>query len=216
MISALLLVTALALQEGASAPSTGTASVSPAPAAAARSSAARARQSARVASRYDDAFRRYSKRYFGPAFDWRWFKAQGMAESNLDSTATSWVGARGIMQLMPSTYQAIQTRHPEFGAIDDPEWNIAAGILHSRHLWRLWSLRVADEDRFAFMFGSYNAGEGTIGRAASAARVLANGTPSWTHIEQVAPQVPRWRYRETLGYVRKINENYARLSSRNR
>lgn len=205
---ALLVVAVLTLQESAAAPSSASTG------GASRGNVMRARQSARIANRYDDAFRRYSKRYFGAGFDWRWFKAQGMAESNLDSTATSWVGARGIMQLMPSTYQAIQTRHPEFGAIDDPEWNIAAGIMHNRHLWRLWSPRVSESDRFAFMFGSYNAGEGTIGRAATVARTITDSTPTWNHVEQVAPQVRRWRYRETLGYVRKINQYYARLTSR--
>jgi hypothetical protein len=34
-------------------------------------------------NRYDDTFRKYSKRYFGPGYDWRAFKAQGMTESNL-------------------------------------------------------------------------------------------------------------------------------------
>ena len=93
----------------------------------------------RNAQRYDDTFRKYSKRYFGIGFDWRLFKAQGMAESNLDSAATSWVGARGIMQLMPATFQEITSRNPEMSRIDDPEWNIAAGIFYDRQLWKLWA-----------------------------------------------------------------------------
>lgn len=177
----------------------------PAPGAQAR------RETARSQARYDDTFRRYSKRYFGPAFDWRWFKAQGMAESNLDSAATSRVGARGVMQLMPSTFRFIQSRRPEFQSIDDPEWNIAAGIMHDRYLWKLWEKSVTTDERFRFMFASYNAGEGTIGRAADSARVVAGGAPAWSHVEQVAPKVPRWRYRETLGYVRTIDSNYVRL-----
>lgn len=180
----------------------------------AQNGALRARAVAKDASRYDDVFRRYSKRYFGAAFDWRWFKAQGMAESDLDSAATSRVGARGIMQLMPSTYRAIQSADPALGPIDDPEWNIAAGIRHDRHLWRLWSPRVDRDDRLAFMFASYNAGEGTIDRAIRAARQVTAGTPAWTHVERVAPQVPRWRYRETLGYVRKIRANHAAMRRR--
>lgn len=169
------------------------------------------REALKAEHKYDDTFRRYSKRWFGAAFDWRWFKAQGMAESNLDSAATSYVGARGVMQLMPATYRMIQSKRPEFGAIDDPEWNIAAGIMHDRYLWRLWEKKVGAEERFNFMFASYNAGEGTIGRAADSARVVAGGPPAWLHVEQVAPKVPRWRYRETLGYVRKIETNYQKL-----
>lgn len=177
-----------------------------------RSTVQQRRDVQRAQDRYDETFRRYSKRYFGPAFDWRWFKAQGMAESNLDSGATSRVGARGIMQLMPATYRAIQTRRPEFGAIDDPEWNIAAGIMHDRYLWRLWEPKVNGADRFSFMFASYNAGEGTIGRAADSAKAAAGvPTPAWTHVEGVAPRVPRWRYRETLDYVRKIDRYYEKL-----
>ncbi len=165
----------------------------------------------RNASRYDETFRRYSKRYFGPAFDWHYFKAQGMAESGLDPTATSWVGARGIMQLMPSTYQIIASRRPGFGAIDDPEWNIAAGIMHDRYLWKLWATSISERERPAFMFGSYNAGEGTIKRARSAAQGAVGSAEEWVHIERVAPTVPRWRYRETLDYVRKIERYYAGL-----
>lgn len=174
--------------------------------------AQRERTERRALGRYDEVFRRYSKRYFGVAFDWRWFKAQGMAESNLDSAAVSHAGARGVMQLMPSTYRAIQSKETHLGAIDDPEWNIAAGILHNQRLWKRWHWTPTTQDRFAFMFGSYNAGEGTIGRALRSARTVAGDTPTWNHVEQVAPQVPRWRYRETLGYVRRIRENHARLT----
>jgi soluble lytic murein transglycosylase-like protein len=193
------------------APPSAAASSAPSPPVGALARTQARREALKAEHKYDDTFRRYSKRWFGAAFDWRWFKAQGMAESNLDSAATSYVGARGVMQLMPATYRMIQSKRPEFGAIDDPEWNIAAGIMHDRYLWRLWEKKVGAEERFNFMFASYNAGEGTIGRAADSARVVAGGTPAWLHVEQVAPKVPRWRYRETLGYVRKIDANYQKL-----
>lgn len=210
----LLLVLPIALvaqtPRSPSAPAPTAATTTATPPTTAPTSAMARRATIRGTSRYDDIFRRYSKRYFGPAFDWRWIKAQAMAESNLDPNARSYVGARGLMQLMPATYQGIQSRRPEFGAIDDPEWNIAAGVLHDRHLWRLWERAgVPDEERYAFMFGSYNAGEGTIRRAADSARVVAGGRPNWDHVEIVAPRVPRWRYRETLGYVRRIDTTYA-------
>ena len=176
-----------------------------------RTAQERARQ--RATSRYDNYFRKYSKRYFGLGFDWRYFKAQGMAESELNPNARSWVGARGVMQLMPTTFAQIQSALPQFQSIDDPEWNIAAGILHDRDLWRLWSKGVGEEERHSFMFGSYNAGEGTITRACGVARASQLDYGRWSNIEQIAPKVQRWRYQETLGYVRKIHDNYAKLSA---
>jgi soluble lytic murein transglycosylase-like protein len=171
---------------------------------------AAARNARKVSARFDPAFRKYSKRYFGPAFDWRYFKAQGFAESGLKPDATSWVGARGVMQLMPSTYREIASHRPEFGPIDQPEWNIAAGIMHDRYLWQLWQRDVPDDELHRFMFGSYNAGEGTIARALTAARTKGE-VPAWSSIEQVAPSVQHWRYSETLGYVRRIDSTYAWL-----
>ena len=171
------------------------------------------RAAARDQSRYDDIFKKYSKRYFGAPFDWRFFKAQGMAESELNANAKSWVGARGIMQLMPSTFAEIASKRPEFTSIDDPEFNIAAGIMHDRWLWTVWQKRVPDAERHRFMFGSYNAGEGPILRACLAARGQQLSDAQWTSIEQVAPKIDRWRYRETLGYVKKIDRNYGKLKN---
>ncbi len=175
---------------------------------------AEARAAAKATAQYDDTFQKYSKRYFGPAFDWTHFKAQAMAESNLDPNATSYVGARGLMQLMPSTYRMIQTKRPEFGPINDPEWNIAAGVMHNRYLWKLWSKDISEEERLRYMYGSYNAGEGTIGRARATAKANNLDHARWSNIESVAPNVPRWRYRETLGYVRKIDLYHDRLRPR--
>jgi soluble lytic murein transglycosylase-like protein len=162
--------------------------------------------------KYDSYFKKYAKRYFGVGFDWKLFKAQGMAESGLSPTAKSWVGARGIMQLMPSTYHDISSHRPEMTSIDDPQWNIAAGIMHDRDMWTLWKDSVPDDDRWRFMFGGYNAGEGTIFRAQGVARASKLDHRTWPNIESVAPTVPRWRYKETLGYVHTIEENRKRLS----
>jgi membrane-bound lytic murein transglycosylase F len=162
--------------------------------------------------RYDETFRKYSKRYFGIGFDWKLFKAQAMAESELNPNAKSRVGARGLMQLMPSTFKLIASKRTDFKSIDDPEFNIAAGILHDRDMWRAWEKRVATDQRPHFMFASYNAGEGTIIRASNAARDRKLDHARWPSIEAVAPSVPRWRYSETLGYVKKINRNYELLS----
>jgi membrane-bound lytic murein transglycosylase MltF len=168
------------------------------------------------AERYDDVFRKYSKRYFGPAFDWRTFKAQGMAESGLDSAAQSYVGARGVMQLMPTTFSEISSRNPDMKHIDDAEWNIAAGICYDRQLWRSWERDSVDVDLREFMFASYNAGRETIRKAQLVAQSDRLDHRSWPNIETVAPKVSRWRYRETLDYVRKIGVNLERLDNKGR
>jgi membrane-bound lytic murein transglycosylase F len=173
-------------------------------------------QKTRSVDRFDAAFRKYSKRYFGPAFDWRHFKAQGMAESNLDTAAKSWVGARGIMQLMPSTYQEVRSKNPTIQHIDDPEWNIAAGIYYDRQLWRLWESDSVETDRLHFTFASYNAGRLTILRAQDTARTHALDHRTWKSIEVVAPRMRRWRHTETLDYVRRIEANHAKLDDRGR
>jgi soluble lytic murein transglycosylase-like protein len=173
-------------------------------------------QGKRDVDRYDATFRKYSKRYFGVGYDWRVFKAQAMAESEMNPDARSWVGARGLMQLMPSTFKEIQSRSATFGSIDDPEWNIAAGIMHDRGLWRRWERDSIDVDRREFMFASYNAGEGTIMNAQRACVAKALDQRSWSSVEAVAPNVPRWRYRETLGYVRKIRGGIANLDDKGR
>jgi soluble lytic murein transglycosylase-like protein len=128
----------------------------------------------------------------------------------------SYVGARGIMQLMPTTFAEIQSRRPELESIDHVEWNIAAGIMHDRYLWRRWKDLGVDDERRRFMFASYNAGEGPILRARGMARARQLDAHAWASIEQVAPEVRRWRYRETLGYVKKIQRNYQQLADRER
>ena len=109
-------------------------------------------------------------------------------------------------------YQEIASHRPEFGTIDQPEWNIAAGIMHDRYLWGLWQGNVPDDERHHFMFASYNAGEGTINRAFGVATKKI-GPPMWSSVEQIAPSVGRWRYLETLGYVRRIDSTYAKLTT---
>ena len=172
------------------------------------------REARRTTERFDPIFKKYAKRYFGVGADWHWFKAQGMAESDLTPGARSRVGARGIMQLMPSTYGQIRSAVPSFGTIDNPEWNIAAGILHDRDLWTLYAADVDELERWHFVFAGYNAGEGTINRARKAALAAKLDNRTWPNIERVAPKVERWRYAETLDYVKRIRANKDALSAR--
>ena len=167
--------------------------------------------SSRDAQRFDESFRKYAKRFFGVGYEWQVFKAQAMAESQLDPQAHNPTGARGLMQLMPSTFRQIQSQNPDFVSINDPEWNIAAGIQYDRTLWTLWNDHESDADRRSFMLASYNAGRGTILRAQAVARRDSLDHLKWASIVTVAPRVQRWRHQETLTYVRKIGINLLTL-----
>ena len=100
------------------------------------------------------------------------------------------------------------------GEINDPEWNIAAGIYYSRLLWRQWAGSVDPANRHEFMFGSYNAGRGTILRAQKLAAVKSLDARVWPSIQNVAPEVPRWRHRETLDYILRINTSLKRMNDK--
>ena len=167
-------------------------------------SVSKAIQARVVTDRHDDTFRKYSKRFFGVGFDWRIFKAQGMAESNLNLNAKSFVGAQGIMQLMPTTFQEIRSKNPEIKTINHPEWNIAAGVYYDRQLWTQWREDIDQFDHNRFMLSSYNAGRGTLMRAQEVARTKTLDPKLWPSIRAVAPEVPRWRHQETLGYIERI------------
>ncbi len=75
--------------------------------------------------KYDKYFSKYSKRYFGPGFDWHYFKAQAVAESSLQADARSRVGAEGVMQIMPRTFEEITRKNPGIkGTREQPRWNM--------------------------------------------------------------------------------------------
>jgi len=169
-----------------------------------------------VTDRYDDTFRKYAQRFFGPGYDWRIFKAQAMAESNLNMNAKSWVGARGLMQLMPTTFKEIRSKNPDIVSIDKPEWNIAAGVYYDRQLWKQWTDQQGQQSTESFMLGSYNAGRGTLLRAQDVARVKTLDPAIWLSIRAVAPDVPRWRHEETIAYVERIEANLARMDEEGR
>jgi membrane-bound lytic murein transglycosylase F len=165
-------------------------------------------------SKYDRHFRKYTKRYFGPGFEWRWFKAQAIAESNLKEDVRSWVNAKGIMQLMPKTFQEIQKKNPSFVNIDDPRWNIAAGVYYDSQLYQKWRAPRPLKDHMSFTFASYNAGFRTIVRAQDACKEAGLDENYWHSIKKVAPNVPKWRHTETLGYIDKIHGLMAPVTNR--
>lgn len=72
-------------------------------------------------------------------------------ESAYHSRAVSPKGARGLMQIMPSTGR-------QYGALDlfDPQVNLDAGVRHLKSLLKRFDLPIA--------LAAYNAGEGAVSR----------------------------------------------------
>ncbi len=155
--------------------------------------------------KFDRYFSKYSKRFFGPGFDWHFFKAQAVAESGLDTSAKSGVGAVGLMQIMPRTFEEIQAKNPAIkGNWRHPRWNIAAGIYYDRTLWNLWKAERPRQDRINFMFGSYNAGKGNILKAQKVAEKRGLSPNLWESIVSALPKITGKGSRETISYVKKI------------
>lgn len=146
---------------------------------------------------YDKHFQKYTTRFFGPSFNWRWFKAQAIAESSLNNDAASPSGAIGVMQILPSTYHDIQQAQSYFGDLEDAQWNIAGGIFYNRMLFRKWK-DLPEADRLYLAFASYNAGYQRIVRAVTRAR-RHGAVRRW---EQIKAYVPA----ETRAYVERIRQ----------
>ena len=158
-------------------------------------------------TRYDQYFSKYTKRHFGPGFDWQFFKAQAIAESRLNHDAKSPVGAIGIMQIMPRTYDEIVRNHRYVkGSSREPRWNIAAGIYYNRSIWNIFTAERPFQDRLDFMFGSYNAGKGNILKAQKQSEKLQLNPNLWISIEETLPKVTGKHSKETIGYVDTIKK----------
>jgi membrane-bound lytic murein transglycosylase F len=158
-------------------------------------------QSKHWSKKYDRHFKKYSKRYFGPHFNWLWFKSQGIAESGLQNHSTSHRNAKGIMQILPSTFKEIKKNNPHFLDISSARWNIAAGIYYDKLLYRRLDKKwrpLSENDQLYFMFAGYNAGFARISRALG--KVKGNKRKkSWKTVQYYLPN-------ETQRYVKRIRQ----------
>ena len=108
-------------------------------------------------SPYDNLFKRHSS---VAGYDWRLLAAIGFNESRFDNNVESWAGARGIMQLMPSTAKAVGIK-PE--SISNPDANILGAARLLKKQDAALAPKVPDpEERMRFVIASYNCGLGHI------------------------------------------------------
>ena len=107
---------------------------------------------------YDQHFTKYSKRFFGVGFDWHYFKAQAVAESNLREDARSPVGAVGLMQITPQTAEELGLRNRR-----DPVQNIMSAAKYINYLRKLVPDQAHEPDLTYFALAAYNIGIGHLG-----------------------------------------------------
>ena len=98
--------------------------------------------------RYSEQIRRESGRY---GLDPNLVEAVIATESNFNPWAVSPKGARGLMQLMPSTAQRFGVKN-----IHDPSQNIQGGVQYLRYLLDLFG------GDLVLTLAAYNAGEGIV------------------------------------------------------
>lgn len=106
-------------------------------------------------SHYDDLFKKYAAQI---GWDWRLLASLAYTESNFDTTAVSWAGARGLMQLMPRTARAMGM--PE-GKEANPEESIKAAVKYLGITTRSFT-EVPEGERINFVLASYNSGIGHV------------------------------------------------------
>lgn len=82
--------------------------------------------------------------------------ALARTESGFDAHATSPVGARGLMQLMPQTAATMRAAEGVTGSINDPSANLALGQAYLKYL----GSQPGIQDNLLAILASYNAGPG--------------------------------------------------------
>lgn len=144
-------------------------------------------------SPFDDHVKKYAG-YYGQ--DWRLITAQMYQESRFDPNAVSWVGAQGLMQVMPATGKQMG-----FTELHDPEQGIHAGVKYMDHLLDRFDPKLPMEVRVHFALASYNAGYGHLLDARRLARELGKDPDQWFgHVEQAMLLLSKPAYYERARY----------------
>ncbi len=125
-------------------------------------------------SNYDDLFKKYAAEI---DWDWRLLASLAYTESNFDTTAVSWAGARGLMQLTPVTARAMGL--PE-GMEENPEENIKAATKYIAALTHSFQ-KVPSTERINFVLASYNSGVGHVTDAMNLAEKYGKDKYVWSN-----------------------------------
>ena len=172
-----------------------------------------------IISAYDHLFRRYAPT---AGFDWRLLAAQCYQESCFDPNARSYVGACGLMQVMPSTARRLNLPQQQ---IFDPERNIAAAAAYIRQVSRHFADIRNSQERIKFTLAAYNCGNGHVRDAMALARKNGSDPQRWSNVahymmmlmqpEGYRDPIVKYGYMrstETVAYVDKIIRRYRQYS----
>ena len=129
-----------------------------------------------VVSNYDALFLRASRM---TGWDWKLLASQCYQESGFDKNAISWAGARGLMQIMPSTAAKLGVNA---GDLFDPETNMMAAARLINILEGKFAAVRNPQERKKFVLAAYNGGSGHITDAMALARKYGRNPYLWSDV----------------------------------
>lgn len=148
-----------------------------------------------------------SVKHWLPGVDWRLLAAQLYQESRWEADAVSPVGARGIAQFMPLTWEQKAEQLGLQGGPENTHEAVWAAAAYMRDLWDAWSWPRPKMDRYLLAAASYNAGLGNILKAQR-----ARGNPSlYYDIIVGLVGVTGHHATETQTYAKRILRWYSEL-----
>ena len=124
-------------------------------------------------SHFDHLFKKYAEEI---GWDWRLLASLAFTESNFDTTAVSWAGAKGLMQLMPRTARAMGV--PE-GKEQNPEESVKAAAKYLKLTSRSFSKIEDPNERIKFVLAAYNGGMGHVFDAMALAEKYGKNKYVW-------------------------------------
>lgn len=166
-------------------------------------------------SPYDDLIKQNAKKL---NWDWLMLASMVMQESKFNPRATSWVGAQGLLQLMPST-----AKHFGITKRTDPEQSLNGGTRYLLSLEKRWQENMEDQgDLVEFVLASYNVGIGHIIDARALVTKNGGNRDSWEEVSKYLELLAKKKYytdsvvklgycrgEEPVNYVEQIKNRYA-------
>lgn len=167
----------------------------------------------RAAQKYRAQLVREARAVWGMEAPVSVFAAQIHTESNWRNDVTSFAGAQGLAQFMPSTAKWLPGVAPEVGspAPFNPAWSLRACVTYDRWLWEHMSPRratfLADCERMAFTLSAYNGGIGWVGKDRALAARTGRDPDRWFgNVEDVNAGRNKSAIKENRRYVTLIFE----------